>query len=163
MPRRHDVVPVKRRVTDPRPNPATTSPLQLAAANRARLVLSLLDQRADGGPGFWLSHPVMIEGLNPYLPMPLSANYSTASRLLRGHRGLTFDFCVALSRWAESAFGLVVDPGWIAFGHESAAAPPEIPADLVLRPDTDLDGLVRSHRTWREIRADERRRRRVAG
>ncbi len=163
MPRRHDLAPVKRHPSDPRPNPAQASPLQLAVANRCRLVLSLLDQRADGGPDFHLSHPVVIEGLNPYLPSDLSPNYSTASRLLRGHRGLTLDFVSALCAWAYDSFGLEVDPGWVAFGDASNASAPEIPGDCVLRADTTLDGLLRSGRTMADIRKAERRTRLRAG
>ena len=164
MPRRHDLVPLSTRAKTkaPHPNPAVASPLQLEVANRVRLTLSLLDQRADGGPGFRLTHPMVIAGVNPYLPTPMSTNWSNSSRLLRGHRGLTFDFIFALTRWAGDVFGLAVDPGWLAFGRDSEAAPPEIPIDCVVREDTSLDGLERSSRTLRIVRGEERRPRRKA-
>lgn len=159
MPVRHDsVTPI--RPTPGRPpsdNPESASPLQVAAANRVRIVLSLMDQRADGGPGFWLSHPVVAEGLASFLPQGIgTTNHSGISRIIRGHRRITPDFVLALVQWAAESFSLQVDPGWIAFGSACGAEPPVIPSDCRLRPDTHLDGLPSGTRTLRQIRASQR-------
>jgi hypothetical protein len=140
----------------------SSSALQIAVANRARLVVSLCDQRADlPREAPQLSHPVVAEGLSAHADRLSVQTYTTVSRLLRGHRRWTFDLVWALSEWARDVFALHVDPGWIAFGSGSGAPAPEIPADCVLRPDTTLDGLEPSHRTLRQIRASERARRRA--
>lgn len=162
MPVRHDsITPI--RPTPGRPpsdNPESASPLQVAAANRVRLVLSLLDQRADGEPGFWLSHPVVADGLAAFLPRGIgTTNHSGISRLIRGHRRITLDFVIALTQWSAQSFGLRVDPGWMAFGNATGGEPPVLPSDCVLREDTALDGLTRSLRSLRQIRAAERSRR----
>ncbi len=162
MPRSHDsVIPLRptlvRRASD---NPETASPLQHEAANRVRLVLSLMDQRAEGETGFWLSHPVVAEGIAPFLPRGHgTTNFTGISRLIRGHRRITLDFIMALTAWAAHSFRLSVDPGWIAFGDACGAEPPIIPCDCPLRADTTLDGLARSTRTMRQLRSSERAKR----
>lgn len=135
----------------------SSSPLQLAIANRARIVLSLLDQRADfPDPTLRLSHPVIAEGLNGFVDRQSVQSYTTVSRLVRSHRRWTPDLVLALCQWAARDFGLRVDPGWITYGAACAAPGPEIPSDCALRPDTTLDALVVSARTLRRIRAAER-------
>lgn len=136
----------------------SSSALQLAIANRARLVLSLLDQRADlPAEAPQLSHPVVAAGLNAYVDAQSVQSYTTVSRLVRSHRRWTPDLVLALVQWARVDFGLVVDPGWVTYGHASVAAAPEIPRDCQLRPDTTLDGLPVSKRSLRMIRSTERR------
>jgi hypothetical protein len=135
----------------------SSSPLQLAMANRARLVLSLLDQRADlPRETPHLSHPVVAEGLNAYVDSQSIQSYTTVSRLVRSHRRWTPDLIMALVQWARVDFGLAVDPGWVTYGSLSGAVPPEIPADCLLRPETTPDGVEISGRTLRAIRASER-------
>jgi hypothetical protein len=135
----------------------SSSPLQLAIANRARLLLSLLDQRADlPRETPHLSHPVVAEGLNAYVDAQSVQSYTTVSRLVRSHRRWTPDLIVGLVTWAKQDFGLSVDPGWVTYGAQSGAPAPEIPSDCQLRPDTTTDGLAVSARTLRAIRASER-------
>lgn len=136
----------------------SSSALQLAIANRARLVLSLLDQRADlPADAPHISHPVVAAGLNTYVDAQSVQSYTTVSRLVRSHRRWTPDLLIALVQWARADFGLVVDPGWLTYGSASGAAPPEIPKDCRLRPETTTDGLALSRRTLRQIRSTEHR------
>ncbi|WP_461415555.1 hypothetical protein [Gemmatimonas sp.] len=136
----------------------SASPLQLAIANRARLVLSLLDQRADlPHETPHLSHPVVAAGLNAYVDAQSVQSYTTVSRLVRSHRRWTPDLVLALVQWARADFGLVIDPGWLTYGLMSEASPPEIPKDCRLRPETTMDGLALSRRTLRQIRSTEHR------
>ncbi|GAB1345060.1 hypothetical protein [Gemmatimonas sp.] len=136
----------------------SSSALQLAIANRARLVLSLLDQRADlPADAPHLSHPVVAAGLNTYVDRQSVQSYTTVSRLVRSHRRWTPDLLLALVQWAQADFGLTVDPGWLTYGDASAARPPEIPKDCRLRPETTTDGLAVSARSLRVIRSAERR------
>jgi hypothetical protein len=110
-------------------------PLQQAIANRARIVLSLCDQRAETA----LSLPVVAAGMSRYLDRADYQEHSMVSRLLRAHRNWRPEHLYALTQFATE-FGLIVDPGWLAFGPDSDASVPVVPADCPMRPDTTLTG-----------------------
>lgn len=117
----------------------SSSPLQLAIANRCLIVLSLLDQRADfPDPTMRLSLTVIAEGINQFVDRQSIQSHSTISRLLRAHRRWTPDLIAALCDWADDAFGLAVDPGWVTYGTATQAPAPEIPLDCELRPGCTL-------------------------
>lgn len=124
---------------------------------RVLLVLSLLDQRADGPKSTSrLSHTAIAEGLGSYCS-DFPTSRSTITRLLAGGIAWSPVYLRALARYAMK-FGLHLDPGWIAFGNETGAEAPELPRDCVLRPDADARDARVSHRTLRAILLEERER-----
>lgn len=128
------------------------SKLQHAIANRARIVLSLCDQRADVP----LSLPVVAEGMSRYLERADYQEHSMVSRLLRARRNWKPDHLLALCQYAAE-HRVDVDAGWLSFGNTSEAPAPIVPADCELRAGTVLEGLTRSPLTLRQLRTREQR------
>lgn len=132
--------PLKKKAKPTRtPESSRCTTLQHRIANRARLVLSLCDQRKDTV----LSLPTVADGMNVHLEKLDYNEHSMVSRLLRAHRNWRPDHIAALAEYAED-LGVAIDVGWLSFGQQSKAPTPIIPFDCPLRDNTDLDGVPRS-------------------
>jgi hypothetical protein len=147
----------KAKASDRLPAAASTAVVNDGIRRRALLVLSLLDQRADGAkPSSRLTHTAIATGLSRYCT-DFPTSRSTVTRLLQGGIAWSPAYLRALARYAMK-FGLHVDPGWIAFGIESGAEAPELPRDCMLRPDADPRHARAAQRTLRAILLEERER-----